>query len=51
MSKRKSKKITKPRVKSNKHSTKIVKLGWSQTCKNYNTLKKIIKANQEEKEI
>ena len=47
----KSRKKTKPKVKSNKQATRTNgKLGWSQSNKNYNTLKKIIKAKDDEKQ-
>ena len=47
---RSNKKKTKPTVKSNK-KTKSAKLGWGQTSRNINTLRKLEKANQDEKNI
>ncbi len=45
---RSNRKKTKPAVKS-KGKTKGCKLGWGQTGKNINTLRKLEKVNQEEK--
>ena len=46
---RSNKRKTKPKV-SSKGKTKRCKLGWGQTSRNANTLKKLEKINQEERE-
>lgn len=45
----KSKRLNKPKVKSGKKTNKIPKLGYGQTSKNINTLRKIEKANHDQK--
>lgn len=49
---RAKRKLTKPAVKSSgiKGGNRNTKLGYGQICKNYNTLKKIEKANDDEKD-